>query len=103
VSFSGRSRPVTEEVRDLVEAHYAAFFQSGHLARLVQREYSFTEGAAEFWIPVDAANAEHLDSLREGDRITVFALCVGTIGVETARRWIFLATGFRPGNTVGDS
>lgn len=97
VQFSGSSRPISSDHKDLIKTWEKLQNVDRKLTSLYENEFLFKECDKEYWIPMQKKVSESLlKEARANDTITLFVVHIGGRKAAMTKEydWLFLSTAF---------
>ena len=98
VTFTGESRPLPAERKELIELWVGTYGIDERYLKLFENEFLFKEGSDEHWLPVQTPVSKYFDKeLRKGDEVEVYVQFVGGKREKGSDKtvWIFLMNEFQ--------
>ena len=97
VKYTGKSRPLSEVKKDFLKKWAQTFSQSAdEYAAHYERDYLFTEGDIEYWLPVQKqVSAYFPKELKEGEEVDIYIVRAGGVCRKKVCDWLFLVEEFQ--------
>jgi hypothetical protein len=99
VAYTGQSRPVSPERKELLQLWTDAYgIDKEKYLGLYENEYLFTEDGADFWLPVQTPVSKYFDrELMKGEMVALYVQFVGGKRDKKLDKadWIFLVNEFQ--------
>lgn len=78
VTFTGKSRPITDEHRTFISIWAGMLGQPEDYADLYEREFLYKEGDDEYWLPTQEPITKYFDKeLKAGEEMTIYIIRIG--------------------------
>jgi hypothetical protein len=89
--YTGQSRPLDQRRQAFITAFASTSVGNDRYAALYQREYRFTEGGRDWWLPVQSQVAGYFArELKPGQPVTLYVRNAGGFRLSDSWDWVFL-------------
>ena len=95
VTYTGQSRAIGSERKKFIELFANAYAQDPNYANLFESEFLFTEGAQEYWLPMQEPVKAFNREMKKGDAVDLYLIRPGGLRVKDKTDWIFLIEEFQ--------
>jgi hypothetical protein len=96
VTYRGQHRPVDAATAAHLEIFEKTLRASNSTAKLYQEEYLFSEGGADYWLPVQAPVAANFDrELKPDDQIDLYIVLTGGLRLSGSWKWVLTVEEFQ--------
>jgi hypothetical protein len=97
VRYTGKSRLLSEVKKDFLKKWAQTFAQNDdEYAAHYERDYLFTEGDVEYWLPVQKqVSAYFPKELKDGDEVDIYIVRAGGVCSKKVCDWLFLVEEFQ--------
>jgi hypothetical protein len=97
-SFSGQSRPIDARKQGFIIAFASTGAGNEGYARLFRREYLFSAGGKDYWLPVQDQVATYFaKELKAGQPVVLYVRNAGGFRGAQDWEWVFLVEDFQTG------
>jgi hypothetical protein len=89
--YTGDSRPLDQREQAFLAAFASTSVGNDQYASLFRREYRFTAGGKDWWLPAQSQVAAYFaKELKPGEAVTLYVRNAGGFRLSTEWEWIFL-------------
>jgi hypothetical protein len=93
--YTGQSRPLDQRRQAFINAFASTSIGNGGYAALYEREYRFTAGGQDWWLPVQSPVASYFGrELKVGQTVTLYIRNAGGFRLSDSWDWVFLVEEF---------
>jgi hypothetical protein len=93
--YTGQSRPLDQRKQAFITAFASTSGGNDRYAALFEREYRFTAGGQDWWLPVQSPVASYFRrELKAGQPVTLYIRNAGGFRLSDSWDWIFLVEEF---------
>jgi hypothetical protein len=93
--YTGQSRPLDQRHQAFIIAFASTSLGNDRYAALYQREYRFTEGGRDWWLPVQSQVASYFGKeLKAGQPVWLYIRNAGGFRLSDSWDWVFLVEEF---------
>ena len=93
--YTGQSRPLDLRKQAFITAFASTSVGNDRYAALYEREYRFTAGGQDWWLPVQSPVASYFGKeLKPGQAVTLYIRNAGAFRLSDSWDWIFLVEEF---------
>ena len=93
--YTGQSRPLDQRREAFITAFASTSVGNAGYAALYEREYRFTSGGQDWWLPVQSQVAGYFGKeLRVGQSVTLYIRNAGGFRLSDSWDWVFLVEEF---------
>jgi hypothetical protein len=93
--YTGQSRPLDQRKSAFITAFASTSVGNDRYAALYQREYRFTAGGQDWWLPVQSQVAGYFaKELKPGQAVTLYIRNAGGFRLSDSWDWMFLVEEF---------
>lgn len=100
--YTGQSRPLDQRRQAFITAFASTSIGNDRYAALYEREYRFTAGGRDWWLPVQSQVAGYFGKeLKVGQAVTLYIRNAGGFRLSDSWDWVFLVEEFdTPGSAA---
>ena len=93
--YTGQSRPLDQRKQAFINAFASTSVGNDRYAALYEREYRFTAGGQDWWLPVQSQVAGYFGKeLKVGQAVTLYIRNAGGFRLSDSWDWVFLVEEF---------
>ena len=93
--YTGQSRPLDQRRQAFISAFASTSLGNDRYATLYQREYRFTAGGQDWWLPVQSQVASYFSKeLKPGQAVSLYIRNAGAFRLSDSWDWVFLVEEF---------
>ena len=93
--YTGQSRPLDQRKQAFITAFASTSVGNDRYATLYEREYRFTAGGQDWWLPVQSQVAGYFGKeLKVGESVTLYIRNAGGFRLSDSWDWVFLVEEF---------
>ncbi len=93
--YTGQSRPLDQRRQAFINAFASTSLGNDRYAALYQREYRFTAGGQDWWLPVQSQVAGYFaKELKVGQAVNLYIRNAGAFRLSDSWDWVFLVEEF---------
>ena len=93
--YTGQSRPLDQRKQAFITAFASTSVGNDRYATLYEREYRFTAGGQDWWLPVQSQVAGYFaKELKVGESVTLYIRNAGGFRLSDSWDWVFLVEEF---------
>ena len=93
--YTGQSRPLDQRRQAFISAFASTSVGNDRYAALYEREYRFTAGGKDWWLPVQSQVASYFGKeLKAGQAVTLYIRNAGGFRLSDSWDWVFLVEEF---------
>jgi hypothetical protein len=93
--YTGQSRPLDQRRQAFINAFASTNLGNDRYAALYEREYRFTAGGQDWWLPVQSQVASYFGKeLKAGQAVTLYIRNAGGFRLSDSWDWVFLVEEF---------
>lgn len=93
--YTGQSRPLDQRKQAFITAFASTNLGNERYAALYEREYRFTSGGQDWWLPVQSQVAKYFGKeLKAGQTVSLYIRNAGGFRLSDSWDWVFLVEEF---------
>jgi hypothetical protein len=90
VTYQGQSRAIRHETKEFIDGWVKMIARHPKIPKLFDTEFLFTEGSAEYWLPVPNNGPNYAKELRKGQEVILFVSRIGGRKNSGKMEWFFV-------------